>query len=831
MSISSLLVANRGEIAVRLLRAAAEAGIRAVAVYSEDDARSLHVRRADEARALRGAGPRRISTPSRSSRSRATRAATRSTPATGFSPRTPRSRGAAPRRGSCSSGRARRRSSSTATRRGRARRRASSGVPVLDGIDAAVTVEQARAFLRSLGEGAAMAIKAIAGGGGRGMRIVGRVEEVDEAYARCRSEAAAAFGNGDLYVERVIRRARHVEVQIVGDGSGAVRHLGERDCTLQRRHQKLIECAPAPGLDPALRERLLDDAVRMAQAARFSSLGTFEFLIDLDAGEGARRARRAGYAFIEANPRLQVEHTVTEEVTGVDLVLAQLAIAGGASLEQAGLGASVQAEPRGHAIQARVNMETMGADGSARPSGGTLTAFEPPSGPGLRTDTFGYAGYRTNPSFDSLLAKLIAHSPSTDFAAAARKTARALREFRIEGVPTNVELLERLLEHPDFAAGRVHTRFVEERMAEILGAGDGSPRLYFESGGARGRGAVSAGAQDRAFAGAKVDPNDPLAVLAHGRSGDRVVESSAGAAGARCRRRGRGPDAGHHRQHRRRRGRPGARRPAALRHERDEDGARDPGAGRRHRAPGGGRRRRHRVRGTRGPVHRRGRSGRRRRSGDGRSGSRRGAPRPAGDPRSPRHDARRGATRRGRAAAQDAPAHGARERRRPLRSRQPDRVRAAGDRGAAAPPHGRGPDRAHAGRRHDRGRRHREPRPVRRGARALRDPVLRLHGARRHAGQDEPREEGPAVRAGAPAAPAGGLLHRGRRRPPRRHRRRRRRRPHHDGVLPVRQAVGLGADRRHQLGTVLRRQRGAARHLRRHHRDRRTRRSAWAGRR
>ena len=204
----------------------------------------------------------------------------------------------------------------------------------------------------------------------------------------------------------------------------------------------------------------------MAQAARYRSLGTFEFLVDLDAVSGARRARR-GFAFIEANPRLQVEHTVTEEVTGVDLVQAQLALAGGASLEQAGLGSErASRAPRLSRCRRASTWRRWAPTASARPSGGTLTAFEPPSGPGLRTDTFGYAGYRTNPSFDSLLAKLIVHSPSPDFAAAARKTLRALREFRIEGVATNIALLERLLEHPDFAAGRVHTRLARTIRAQ-----------------------------------------------------------------------------------------------------------------------------------------------------------------------------------------------------------------------------------------------------------------------------------------------------------------------------------------------------------------------------
>ncbi|HVR30212.1 MAG TPA: biotin carboxylase N-terminal domain-containing protein, partial [Thermoanaerobaculia bacterium] len=534
MSLRALLVANRGEIAVRLLRAAAEAGLRAVAVYSEDDARCLHVRRADEARPLRGAGPRayldagQIVAVARAAGCDAIH------PGYGFLAESATLARRCAEEGIVFVGP---RAETLELFGDKARARAVArecGVPVLDGADAAVTLEQARGFLESLGPGGAMVIKAVAGGGGRGMRVVERPQDVEEAYARCRSEALAAFGGAEVYVERLLRRARHVEVQIAGDGSGAVRHLGERDCTLQRRQQKLVECAPAPWLPEWLRQRILADAVRMAGAARFLSLGTFEFLVDLDAidsgspeiGEGGPCA--AAYVFIEANPRLQVEHTVTEEVMGVDLVQLQLSIAGGASLADAGLGPGAELAARGYAIQARVNMETMGADGAARPSGGILLAFEPPSGPGLRIDTFGYAGYRTNPSFDSLLAKLVAHSLSPDFAAAVRKAQRALREFRVEGVATNLPFLERLLGHPDFAAGRIHTRFVEERTAELLApGGECAPRLFFDApiapGGPiapAGSASMSApGAPGRAFAGAKVDPTDPLAVLAHGKSG------------------------------------------------------------------------------------------------------------------------------------------------------------------------------------------------------------------------------------------------------------------------------------------------------------------------
>ena len=201
----------------------------------------------------------------------------------------------------------------------------------------------------------------------------------------------------------------------MGDGKGGVVSLGERECTLQRRSQKIVELAPSPNLKPAVAKKIVDAAVVMAKAVKYRSLGTFEFLVD-----------EAAFYFIEANPRLQVEHTVTEEVWGVDLVKAQLLLAGGTSLAKAGLEG---AAPRGHAIQLRVNMETMTADGSAKPGGGTLTVFEPPSGPGVRVDTYGYAGYRTNPNFDSLLAKVIVHSPSADFdrrALAGRAGARRL---------------------------------------------------------------------------------------------------------------------------------------------------------------------------------------------------------------------------------------------------------------------------------------------------------------------------------------------------------------------------------------------------------------------
>ncbi len=352
-----------------------------------------------------------------------------------------------------------------------------------------------------------MMIKAVAGGGGRGVRAVHRADDIAEAYERCRSEARSAFGNGDVYVERLIPHARHVEVQIAGDGSGEVSHIWERDCTIQRRYQKVVEIAPSPWLAVALRDRLTETAVRLAAEVRFDNIGTFEFLVDVttDANEA--------FAFIEANARLQVEHTVTEEVTGVDLVKAQLQLAGGRSLAEIGLSQANVPVPRGLAMQVRINAESMDLDGTVRPAGGTLTAFEAPSGPGIRVDSCAYAGYTTNPAFDPLLAKLVAHSPSPDLADVVARAYRALCEFRIEGVSTNVGFLQNLLRHPAFVAGRTHTRFVEDHAAELVDAGE-TPhrRLYFPGrmGDQHQRGG--------GLAGVRVDPNDPLAVLHHGKS-------------------------------------------------------------------------------------------------------------------------------------------------------------------------------------------------------------------------------------------------------------------------------------------------------------------------
>lgn len=293
------------------------------------------------------------------------------------------------------------------------------------------------------------------------MRVVRSREEVAEAHARASSEAQAAFGDPSVYVERFLPAARHIEVQILGDGTGACVHLGERECTLQRRHQKVVEIAPSPALTEDERARVCGFALEMARSGAYRSLGTFEFLMDAEAKEGER------VFFIEANPRIQVEHTVTEEVLGLDLVRLQLELAGGATLETLGMTQAQVPAPRGWAIQARVNMERMGPDASARPTGGTVSVYEPPSGGGVRVDGFAYAGYRTSSAYDGLLAKVVVHARAGGFADAAAKAARALAEFRIEGLDTNLSWLRALLARPEVQADDVTTRFIEAHAQEL----------------------------------------------------------------------------------------------------------------------------------------------------------------------------------------------------------------------------------------------------------------------------------------------------------------------------------------------------------------------------
>ncbi|WP_371364570.1 carboxyl transferase domain-containing protein [Pseudomonas sp. QL9] len=468
MPIASLLIANRGEIAIRIARAAAELGMRSVAVFAEDDATSLHTRQADQAVALRGRGASAYLDMQQLIEAALSAGCDAVHPGYGFL---------------SENAEFARRCEAAGLRfvgpdadvldqlgdKARARALASEhGIALAAGTNSATSLEEAERFFAQLPSGAGMMIKALAGGGGRGMRAVRMREEIAEAYARCQSEARAAFGNDALYVERLIERARHIEVQVIGDGSGHVSHLWERDCSLQRRNQKLLEIAPSPGLHPRLRGAIVAAAVRLAEVVHYRGLGTVEFLLDEDSGD---------FLFMEANPRLQVEHTVTEAVTGIDLVQAQLRIAGGASLAELGLLQADIPAPKGFAIQLRINLENLTADGTPQPASGVLHSYQPPSGPGLRVDGYGYPGYRTSAGYDSLLAKLIVHA--IDYPQALRRAYRALCEFHLDGVANNIPLLLNLLRQPELTDNQVHTRFIEQHLPELLAAqGEAHPHRW-----------------------------------------------------------------------------------------------------------------------------------------------------------------------------------------------------------------------------------------------------------------------------------------------------------------------------------------------------------------
>jgi len=485
MPFQRLLIANRGEIAVRIARAAAELDIPSVAIYSEDDAASLHLRKADQAVSLRGRGASAYLDIAQMVALAREQGCDAIHPGYGFLSESAELARACAEAGITFIGpdaRVLELFGDKAQARQLAQR---EGVPVVQGTEQATTLEQAQAFIKALPAGTPVLLKALAGGGGRGMRLVTDPAQLPDAFERCSSEARAAFGNGELYIERLIPRARHIEVQIAGDGQ-QVSHLWERECSLQRRHQKVIEVAPAPGLDPDLRRRLLDAACTLTAAVGYRGLCTVEFLVDEDSGD---------FVFMEANPRIQVEHTVTEAVTGLDLVQLQIRLAAGSSLAQLGLEQARVPAPRGFAVQLRINLEAMQADGSARPTGGTLSAYEPPGGHGIRVDGYGYSGYTTNPGFDSLLAKLIVHADA-DYPATLRRAYRALCEFRLEGVPSNLPFLQSLLQHPEVQANRVTTGFIDSHAAALLAAAGQPHPTLFATGGA----AATALQTDRAAA-------------------------------------------------------------------------------------------------------------------------------------------------------------------------------------------------------------------------------------------------------------------------------------------------------------------------------------------
>ncbi len=426
MTFKKILIANRGEIAVRIARAAHDLGIPTVAVYSDDDAKALHVRLADESQPLGSAGPGAYLDASRIVAAAKATGSDAVHPGYGFLSEVAEFARACTQADLAFIGPS---PEVLAVFGDKARARALAerfGVPVMPGTKGATTLEEARSFFAKRPAGSGIVIKAVSGGGGRGVRIVSLPDQLDEAFARCQSEARAAFGNADVYVEAFMPKARHIEVQVVGDGKTAS-HLGERDCSLQRRHQKIVEITPAAGLEPSLRKQLCDAAVWLADDVQLRGLATFEFLVDL---APARHAPH--FAFIEANPRLQVEHTITEEVTGIDLVTVQIELARGRTLRELKLRQDDIPEPRGSAVQLRINIE----------------------------------GYAPSPAFDPLLAKLIVHAK--DLPLAISRAKRALSEFVIDGVSTNSGFLDALLDYAEVSSGKVTTRFVEDHTTALV---------------------------------------------------------------------------------------------------------------------------------------------------------------------------------------------------------------------------------------------------------------------------------------------------------------------------------------------------------------------------
>jgi acetyl/propionyl-CoA carboxylase alpha subunit/acetyl-CoA carboxylase carboxyltransferase component len=473
-----VLIANRGEIAIRIARAASSLGVDSVAVFTPADSLSLHTKLAGAAREIGapGADPVRgyldidaVVAAAKASGSDCVH------PGYGFLSENANFAQRCQAEGLRFIGPS---PGTLALFGDKIEARAfaqAQGIPVVPGAPAALTSSaEAKALAKSIGY--PVMLKASAGGGGRGMRAVTRAEEMDEAFARCQSEAEAAFGDRAMFLEKIVPRPRHIEVQVLGDGRGNVVHLFERDCSVQLRNQKVVEIAPAPNLDEGLRQRILADAVKLARAARYENAGTVEFLVNPETGE---------HFFIECNPRIQVEHTITEQVMGFDLVEAQFRIAAGTSLASLGLAdqKSVGA-PRGYAVQARVVVQGTG----------TLSAYREPSGPGVRVDACGYVGLAPPPQFDPLLAKLICQSGSSGtFASAVDRLGRALDEFHIVGVPTNGEQLRAILAHPEFRLGNARTTLLSEAMAAPK-ARSGALQFLDQQVAAlgRGRGAASA---------------------------------------------------------------------------------------------------------------------------------------------------------------------------------------------------------------------------------------------------------------------------------------------------------------------------------------------------
>lgn len=444
-----ILIANRGEIALRIIRTCKELGISTVAVYSEADRDCLHTRFADEAVCIGPAAPGQsyLKIPGIISAAEIT-SAEAIHPGYGFLAEN------AEFAEICESSGFRfigptadmiMRMGDKIYAKNMMRK---AGVPVIPGSDGGVADDKEAAGLAKE-IGFPVILKAAAGGGGRGMRIVREEKEIAGAFATASAEAQAGFGNPTLYMEKYFESPRHVEVQLIGDGKGEVIALGERECSIQRKHQKLIEESPSPAVDAATRKRMTAAAVKGARAVNYRSAGTIEFLLDSD----------GKFYFMEMNTRIQVEHPVTEMVYGVDLVKEQILIAAGEDFKHI----HPEIEPRGHAIECRINAEDPFK--AFRPSPGKVTSFHVPGGMGVRVDTHAYAGYVIPPFYDSLIAKLIAHGH--DRPEALRRMTRALDEFIVEGVPTTIPFHKQVMTDDRFNRGDFNTHFLEHfKLAE-----------------------------------------------------------------------------------------------------------------------------------------------------------------------------------------------------------------------------------------------------------------------------------------------------------------------------------------------------------------------------
>ena len=444
---SRVLVGNRGEVAVRVTRSLHELGIEAVAVYSTADRDSLHVKLADRAVCIGppAAAESYLKIAALIGAAETTRCEAVH-PGWGFLAENPAFAEACAANDLVFIGPAPETLARMGDKSAAKREMAAAGLPLVPGSEGPVTLAEARI---AAGEaGYPVLLKAAAGGGGKGMRVVSGPDELESAYAAAANEAEAAFGDGSVYVEKSVSPARHVEIQVLGDAHGNVLTLGERECSIQRRHQKLIEESPSPALDPGLRERMEAAAEAACRVLGYRNAGTFEFLLGAD----------GAFYFLELNARLQVEHPVTELVTGIDLVREQLRIAAGEPLALTG-----RAPRRGHAIEIRVN-----AEDPARgflPMPGRLERFRPPLGPGVRVDSSVTEGATIPPYYDSLLAKLIVWD--VDRPAAIARALRALAEFEVAGVPTTIAAARDILRSEEFQSGRYSTTFLSEAGARL----------------------------------------------------------------------------------------------------------------------------------------------------------------------------------------------------------------------------------------------------------------------------------------------------------------------------------------------------------------------------